>query len=107
MSCIERSTAPTPRHTIATAEPGDDGKTLAGGQSLVPTMNFRLAQPAVLIDINRIPDLATIARTGTDLRIGALARHARFERPVTDGPLGKLLPEVAHHIAHTPIRTRG
>jgi carbon-monoxide dehydrogenase medium subunit len=86
---------------------GDDGKVLAGGQSLVPAMNFRLARPAVLIDINRVPDLGTIGRDGATLRIGALSRHARFEKPVTDGPLGKLLPEVARHIAHTPIRTRG
>jgi carbon-monoxide dehydrogenase medium subunit len=86
---------------------GDDGKLLAGGQSLVPAMNFRLARPAVLIDINRVPDLSTIARDGASLRIGALSRHARFERPVTDGPLGALLPEVARHIAHTPIRMRG
>src|SRR5271170_4068805 len=85
----------------------DDGKLLAGGQSLVPAMNFRLARPAVLIDINRVPDLSTIARDGASLRIGALSRHARFERPVTDGPLGALLPEVARHIAHTPIRARG
>jgi carbon-monoxide dehydrogenase medium subunit len=91
----------------AVAAHGDDGKVLAGGQSLVPAMNFRLARPAVLIDITRVPDLSTIARDGTSLRIGALSRHARFERPVTDGPLGALLPEVARHIAHTPIRARG
>jgi carbon-monoxide dehydrogenase medium subunit len=91
----------------AIAAHGDDGKVLAGGQSLVPAMNFRLARPAVLIDINRVPDLSTIVRDGATLRIGALSRHARFERTVTDGPLGTLLPEVARHIAHTPIRMRG
>src|SRR5271156_2413727 len=89
------------------AEHGDDGKILAGGQSLVPAMNFRLARPAMLIDINRVPGLATVERVGAELRIGALSRHARFERPVTDGPVGTLLPEVARHIAHTLIRTRG
>jgi len=91
----------------AIAAHGDDGKVLAGGQSLVPAMNFRLARPGVLIDINRVPDLSTVARDGASLRIGALSRHARFERPVTDGALGALLPEVARHIAHTPIRMRG
>ena len=91
----------------AIAAHGDDAKVLAGGQSLVPAMNFRLARPAVLIDINRVPDLSAITPDGAMLRIGALARHARFERPVTEGPLGALLPEVARHIAHTPIRTRG
>jgi carbon-monoxide dehydrogenase medium subunit len=91
----------------AIATHGDDGKVLAGGQSLVPAMNFRLARPGVLIDINRVPDLSTVARDGASLRIGALSRHARFEHPVTDGALGALLPEVARHIAHTPIRMRG
>ncbi len=86
---------------------GDEAKVLAGGQSLVPTMNFRLARPAVLIDINRVPDLAALERGENDLRIGALNRHVRFERAVTDGPLATLLPEVARHIAHTPIRMRG
>jgi carbon-monoxide dehydrogenase medium subunit len=86
---------------------GDDGKLLAGGQSLVPAMAFRLARPAVLIDINRIPGLDGIAETDGQLRIGALTRHARFEQPVTTGPLGRLLPRVAACIAHTPIRSRG
>lgn len=89
------------------AEHGDEGKLLAGGQSLVPAMNFRLARPAVLIDINRIAALDFL--TGQDgwLRIGALTRHVAFERPVAAGPLGALLPQVAHHVAHLPIRVRG
>jgi carbon-monoxide dehydrogenase medium subunit len=96
-----------PDALAALAAHGDDAKVLAGGQSLVPAMNFRLARPAVLVDINRIADLAGVAEDAASLRIGALTRHATFERPVTDGPLGRLLPEVARHIAHTPIRTRG
>ena len=59
---------------------GDDAKILAGGQSLVPAMNFRLARPAVLVDINRIAELDFCATSDGVLRIGALARHARFER---------------------------
>jgi carbon-monoxide dehydrogenase medium subunit len=86
---------------------GDDAKVLAGGQSLVPAMNFRLARPAALIDVNRIPGLDTISTQADQIRIGALCRHARFEQPVTDGPVGALLPRVAACIAHTPIRSRG
>jgi aerobic carbon-monoxide dehydrogenase medium subunit len=86
---------------------GQEGKILAGGQSLVPAMNFRLARPASLIDINRIDALDYVRDDGGELRIGALARHARFEAPVTGGALGALLPRVARHIGHLPIRTRG
>ena len=86
---------------------GDDAKILAGGQSLVPAMNFRLARPAVLVDINRIAELDFCTTTDGALRIGALARHARFERAVTQGPLGDLLADVVRYIAHLPIRVRG
>jgi carbon-monoxide dehydrogenase medium subunit len=86
---------------------GDDAKVLAGGQSLVPAMNFRLARPAVLVDINRIAELDFCTTSDGALRIGALARHARFEHPVTDGPLGMLLADVVRYIAHLPIRVRG
>src|SRR5579863_9586310 len=89
------------------AEHGDDGKILAGGQSLVPAMNFRLARPASLIDINRIAALDYVREEGGALCIGALARHTRFEAPVAAGALAALLPRVARHIAHLPIRTRG
>ena len=89
------------------AEHGEEGKVLAGGQSLVPAMNFRLARPAALIDINRLNGLDYVRKEDGALRIAALARHARFEAPVTDGPLGAFLPRVARHIAHLPIRIRG
>ena len=89
------------------AEHGEDGKVLAGGQSLVPAMNFRLARPASLIDINRIAGLDYVREEDGALRIGALARHARFERPAAAGALGGFLATVARHIAHLPIRTRG
>jgi carbon-monoxide dehydrogenase medium subunit len=84
-----------------------DGRVLAGGQSLVPIMAFRLAKPAHLVDINEIAELGKIARDGKMLRIGACVRHAAFHKPVADGPLGALLTYVARHIAHYPIRTRG
>ena len=86
---------------------GEEGKILAGGQSLVPAMNFRLARPTSLIDINRIDALDYVREGGRELRIGALARHARFEAPVTGGALSALLPQVARHIGHLPIRSRG
>src|ERR1700688_1210044 len=84
-----------------------DGRVLAGGQSLVPTMAFRLARPAHLVDINGIAELGRIAMADRKLAIGACVRHAAFYRPVAEGPLGRLLATVVRHIAHHPIRTRG
>ena len=85
----------------------EDGRVLAGGQSLVPTMAFRLAKPGHLVDINGVEALNRIAVTDGKLVIGACARHAAFHRPVCEGPLGKLLANVVRHIAHYPIRNRG
>ena len=84
-----------------------DGRVLAGGQSLVPTMAFRLAKPTHLVDINGVEALNRLAVEGGKLVIGACVRHAAFHRQVCDGPLGKLLTEVVRHIAHFPIRNRG
>ena len=85
----------------------DDGKLLAGGQSLVPVMNFRLARPAHLIDLNGIAELDYLREEKGVLRIGALTRHAAFHRAVVAGPTGQLLHQVVQHIAHYPIRMRG
>jgi carbon-monoxide dehydrogenase medium subunit len=85
----------------------DDGRVLAGGQSLVPTMAFRLARPHHLIDINGIEALRRLAVEDGRLAIGAGVRHQSFSGPVADGPLGALLMAVMRHIAHYPIRTRG
>jgi carbon-monoxide dehydrogenase medium subunit len=85
----------------------EDGKLLAGGQSLVPVMNFRLARPPHVIDLNGIAELDFLRAENSVLRIGALTRHAAFHRPVVAGPTGKLLSEVVQHIAHYPIRMRG
>jgi carbon-monoxide dehydrogenase medium subunit len=84
-----------------------DGRVLAGGQSLVPTMAFRLARPAHLVDINGIAALARLTVADGKLAIGACVRHAAFHKPPVDGPLGALLAKVVRHIAHYPIRTRG
>jgi carbon-monoxide dehydrogenase medium subunit len=85
----------------------DDGRVLAGGQSLVPTMAFRLARPHHLVDINGIEALRKLAVEDGRLAIGAGVRHQAFHGPVVEGPLGALLAAVMRHIGHYPIRTRG
>ncbi len=85
----------------------EGGRILAGGQSLMPMMALRLAQPSHLIDINTIPGIDRASFDGATLRIPACARHAAFERNPLPGPLGAMLAHVAGHIAHHPIRTRG
>jgi aerobic carbon-monoxide dehydrogenase medium subunit len=85
----------------------DDGRVLAGGQSLVPTMAFRLARPHHLVDINGIEALRKLAVEDDRLVIGAGVRHQAFYGPVVEGPLGVLLSAVMRHIAHYPIRNRG
>jgi carbon-monoxide dehydrogenase medium subunit len=85
----------------------EDGRILAGGQSLVPIMAFRLARPAHLIDINRVAGLDRLKVGEKRLCIGARVRHAAFHRPAASGPLGALLARVARDIAHYPIRMRG
>lgn len=86
---------------------GEDAKFLAGGQSLVPAMNFRLAQPAALIDLNGLGDLDYVRAAGGTLRIGALARHCRIERDPLVARHAPLLAEAAPHVAHPQIRNRG
>jgi carbon-monoxide dehydrogenase medium subunit len=91
-----------------TAQHGADAKLLAGGQSLIPAMNFRVVQPAMLIDLNRIPELRYI-RPGDDgsLMIGAMTTQHELE---TDGLVSErapLLCEALPHIAHPQIRNRG
>ena len=93
--------------SLLAAHAGEEARILAGGQSLVPTMAFRLARPAHLIDVNRVSDLGTVAVGEDAIGIGALARHGDFHRPVEDGPLGALLSAVVRHIGHYPIRMRG
>ena len=89
------------------AEHGYDAKVLAGGQSLVPMMNFRLVQPAVLVDINHIPELAGIEGDKKELRLGAMVRHAQAERDPQTKELAPLVYESMPQIATTQIRNRG
>jgi carbon-monoxide dehydrogenase medium subunit len=89
------------------AEHGEEARILAGGQSLMPTLNMRLSQPRLLIDINRLADLGGIALEGSHVRIGALARHAEVARsPVVARHL-PLIAEAMPHVAHVAVRNRG
>lgn len=87
---------------------GGEAKLLAGGQSLIPVMNFRLAEPALLVDINKLTELDFIRR-GEDgtLRIGALTRQRRLERDPLVAEAAPLLHEAVPFIAHPQIRNRG
>ena len=90
------------------AEHGDEARFLAGGQSLMPTMNFRLSQPAVLIDINPLAQCAGVRKAGPEtLRIGALTRYRDLERAPATAENLPLIKEALPHIAHPQIRNRG
>ena len=88
-------------------EYGDDAKPLAGGQSLVPTMNFRLAQPSVLIDLNGIDELFFVREKEDGLRCGAMTRQRTVEGSALVQRMVPLLHEAMPHIAHAQIRNRG
>lgn len=89
------------------AEHGDEAKVIAGGQSLVPTMNMRLAAPSLLVDLNHIPELTGIELRGKWLRIGALTRHAAMAHSPVVARHAPLLALAAPFIAHEAIRNRG
>jgi carbon-monoxide dehydrogenase medium subunit len=86
---------------------GRDARPLAGGQSLVPILNFRVARPAVLIDLNRIDELAGVSRAGETLRIGAMTRQRVVELSPIVGSWAPLLAMALPHVAHVQIRNRG
>ena len=86
---------------------GDSAKLLAGGQSLVPAMNFRLLQPSALIDLNGIDGFDGIAASEHGVRIGAMARQAALESDKAIAERVPLLSETMPHIAHAQIRNRG
>ena len=89
------------------AHRGGEAKLLAGGQSLIPVMNFRLAQPALLVDLNRLRDLDDLREDAGGLRIGAMTRQRRLERDPLVARLAPLLSEAVPFIAHPQIRNRG
>ncbi|HBY97157.1 MAG TPA: molybdopterin dehydrogenase [Chloroflexi bacterium] len=89
------------------AEHGSDAKVLAGGQSLIPMMNLRMAQPRVLVDINRLAALDYIRPENGTLVIGALTRQTTLERSSAAAERAPLMVEAVHYVAHRPIRNRG
>ncbi|BDG60792.1 FAD binding domain-containing protein [Caldinitratiruptor microaerophilus] len=86
---------------------GEDAKVLAGGQSLVPALNMRLTAPRLLVDLNRIPELAYIRSDGDMLAIGAMTRHAEVEHSPLVADWQPLLREAVRHVGHVQIRNRG
>jgi CO/xanthine dehydrogenase FAD-binding subunit len=93
--------------TEALAASGGDGKIIAGGQSLMPMINFRLVKPTILIDINGIDGLDRIEKRGDRIRIGATVRHYMT---ATDSLIQQHIPvlhDAMHHVAHLTVRNRG
>src|SRR5258706_1534985 len=84
-----------------------EGRVIAGGQSLVPAMALRVALPAHLVDINGVAGFERLGVEAGELSIGACVRHAALQRAATDAPLGRVLAGLLRPIAHYPIRTPG
>jgi carbon-monoxide dehydrogenase medium subunit len=89
------------------ADQGDEATILAGGQSLIATLNMRLSQPGILVDINGIEELSGISVLGGTLRIGALTRHFEIEQSAEIAKHAPLIAEAVQHVAHPAIRNRG
>lgn len=89
------------------AEHAPDARPLAGGQSLVPMMNFRLARPTVLVDLNKLPELSYIRDAGDHLAIGAMTRERAIENSDVVRDAAPLLHDATLNIGHLPIRSRG
>src|SRR2546421_2991791 len=89
------------------AEHRSAAKVLAGGQSLVPRMAFRMERPKLVIDIGRVGGLDGVAAADGELSVGARVTHRRLELGVCADPLGRLLQRAGAHIGHLPIRVRG
>ncbi len=86
---------------------GEGAKLLAGGQSLIPTLNLRLSSPSLLIDINGLGQLSGIAVKGETIHIGALTRHSAVERSPEIARHLPLVAQAVRHIGHAAIRNRG
>lgn len=100
--------ADSPSHAVRLlAEHGEEARILAGGQSLMPTLNMRLSQPRLLIDINRLDALAGISLQGDRVRIGALTRHVEVANSPIVAEHLPLIAEAMPHIAHVAVRNRG
>jgi len=86
---------------------GEEARILAGGQSLMPTLNMRLSQPSLLIDINQLDQLSGISLQDSRVRIGALCRHAEVARSPIVAEHLPLIAEAMPHVAHVAVRNRG
>src|SRR3984893_14907747 len=91
----------------ALANGGSDAKLLAGGQSLIPLLNFRLARPSLLVDLNRVTELAFIRPRDQGIAIGAMTRQATVERDIQLRNKQPLLLEAIGWVGHPAIRSRG
>ena len=89
------------------ARHGDAARVLAGGQSLIPSLNMRLSSPRLLVDITGLAELAGIRKEGAVLRVGALTRHSEIERSEEIARHVPLLAQAAPHVAHVAIRNAG
>jgi len=107
-SAFDYVRAESPQHALSLlAQHGDGAKLLAGGQTLLATLNMRLSQPSVLVDIGGLRALAGIALQGQTLRIGALTRHVEIEESPLVARHAPLLAQAAPHIGHRAIRNLG
>lgn len=86
---------------------GEEAKVMAGGQSLIPLLKLRFSQPALVVDIGRLPNLSGVERADGHLRIGALTRHVEVERNTELRKICPILPEAAHWIADPLVRNQG
>jgi len=96
-----------PQALDALAAHEGDARVLAGGQSLVPAMNFRLATPSLVVDLNRIEGLASASVVGEEFVIQSLVRHRDLEVPAAEDATAVLLARMSHLVGHLPIRVRG
>jgi aerobic carbon-monoxide dehydrogenase medium subunit len=87
-------------------ELGEEARPLAGGQSLIPLMKLRLSRPSALVDLNFIPGISQISKSGSELRLGALARHAEIEHSASAAEI-PILHDCAAGIADAQVRNRG
>jgi carbon-monoxide dehydrogenase medium subunit len=107
-SAFDYVRASSPQHALQLmAEHGDNARLLAGGQTLLATLNMRLSQPALLVDIGGLTQLAGIGVEGGMLRIGAMTRHVEVEESPLVAQHAPLLAQAAPHIAHRAIRNLG
>ena len=107
-SAFDYVRAESPQHALALlAQHGDDARILAGGQTLLASLNLRLSQPTLLVDIGGLADWRGITLQGSVLRIGALTRHVEIEESPLVALHAPLLAQAAPHIAHRAIRNMG